>query len=512
MEQSRLQRRPVALRPQAQFTKFGARADQRRLPEPAAILDELVFNVASGYFNVNTEDNTLTVSTSDYSAGTTVSIPTATDANYTDLLWWVCLPAGKDKMVLAFYFVSDGVKVRTETRSQSTEELPFTTQLDSAALIGQADAEWEDFAYEVTRLDTTFERPFGGPTCFIGPDPGYVSLEVTEFIKLVGTFKTYTPQGVFPGIPQVNIGVEVTSTDFVDSLVAFVVSSKSVTQVDPPEELRSALFSKFRTANDVAVTSRPFITTVENRELVRHLRYATLSTREWRFVNSDNCDTEQFGPTFTAPILEAGVDQGLVYFTNEEETSVSASLTFSSGITSLSNLLRSYGYGFLVNRQDAQTPGWGWTPSVYAFLSRFEAPSSQDTNYQSIRDRYLGNAATSIALTLGYQSAGSQANTSSNHYYFTIPAGSSADFENPVDFNSSALSLSRVTSGARIDPIQSSDPEEANGWQYDVDNPVKAWDWGKPNACIGELMALGFTAEQLGYAGQAAPAGFSFDS
>jgi hypothetical protein len=39
MEQSRLQRRPIALRPQAQFAKLGARADQRRLPEPAAILD-----------------------------------------------------------------------------------------------------------------------------------------------------------------------------------------------------------------------------------------------------------------------------------------------------------------------------------------------------------------------------------------------------------------------------------------------------------------------------------------
>jgi len=50
MEQSRLQRRPIALRPQAQFAKLGARTDQRRLPEPAAILE--TFQKFDGIFQL----------------------------------------------------------------------------------------------------------------------------------------------------------------------------------------------------------------------------------------------------------------------------------------------------------------------------------------------------------------------------------------------------------------------------------------------------------------------------
>jgi hypothetical protein len=49
MEQSRLQRRPIALRPQAQFAKLGARTDQRRLPEPAAILEKIPLSLIIYY-------------------------------------------------------------------------------------------------------------------------------------------------------------------------------------------------------------------------------------------------------------------------------------------------------------------------------------------------------------------------------------------------------------------------------------------------------------------------------
>jgi hypothetical protein len=58
MEQSRLQRRPIALRPQAQFAKLGARADQRRLPEPAAMLDDGI-NLPYFYLSVDLPQNSV---------------------------------------------------------------------------------------------------------------------------------------------------------------------------------------------------------------------------------------------------------------------------------------------------------------------------------------------------------------------------------------------------------------------------------------------------------------------
>jgi len=504
MEQSRLQRRPIALRPQAQFAKLGARADQRRLPEPAAVLDDsLAFNVAAGYFNFNTEENTLTVSTSNFSDSATVSVPAVTNANYTDLFWWVCLPAGNDKMVLAFYFVSDGVKVRFEPRSSFTETVPGTTRLNAGEIFADAGAELERIKHEVTRLDRLFER-FLAATCFVGPDPGYVDFEVLSERTDNETGKIYTPERSF-------IGVEVASTAFVDSLLTFVVSKNSVTQVEPPQQLRSLLFEKFSIADKVISGEREFKTTVENREVAQRIFEAKWSFRSWSFLSSEDCSIGNYGPVDFS-FLNPGRIETQLYFTTETETEVFASLNFTEGVEPPTKLLRSYGYGFLVDRQGAQTPGWGWTPSVYAFLRKFEAPADDDTNYQSIRNRYLGNAATSIALTLGHERPNSEASTASNYYYFNIPTESSADFDDPVDFDSSALNLRRVTAGTRANPIQSPDLEETEGWQYDVDNPVKAWDWNRPSACIGELMALGFTAEQLGYTGQTTPARFSFES
>jgi hypothetical protein len=505
-DQQQLQDKP-ALQPKPQVRKQGADSKTWKRPEPAATLvSDQAFNVASCYFNFNTENNTLTVSTSNSSASTTASVPTATNANYTDLFWWVCLPAGNDKMVLAFYFVSDGVKVRFESRTSYSETVPFTTQLDSAAIIADAEAIYEQNQYQATRADLLVTRLFPTTDCFIGPQPFFDRYETLEENNEFGTGKIYTPS-------RNTIPVEITSSEFIDTLLTFVVTKNSVTQVEPPQQLRSVLFDKFITAEGVITNEGVHEITVENREFVNRTFAVQWFWYDWNFSEaSPSCEVApRFDRLQQAGPIEIGRRENITYFTTETEPTISARLAFSDG-NSCDGLLRSYGYGFLVDRQDGQSEGWGWTPAVFAFLRKFDAPSDLDTNYQSVKNRYLGNDATRLALTLGYQQSNSQADTTSNYYYFNIPTESSADFDDPVDFDSSALNLRRVTAGTRVNPIQSPDLEETQGVIYDEDNPVKAWDWGKPNACIGELMALGFTAEQLGYAGQTAPAGFSFDS
>ena len=173
--------------------------------------------------------------------------------------------------------------------------------------------------------------------------------------------------------------------------------------------------------------------------------------------------------------------------------------------------LKNYGGEFHVSSTD---------PSLAKF--REEA-----ANYKIIRDRYFPNDAPPILLTSGYQSEPAAIvgiDTTADYWYFKAPVVETASAVSTADFNASTLATSgsqlRRNGGAtKQEPITSqllSDSITANttlglsrtpqdgalvGWYDGVSTfneiPVIAWDWGRQLACWLELQSLGFTASDL---------------
>jgi hypothetical protein len=486
----------AATQPVQTLQSIDARGNRWGEEEPAGVLyDTKAFNVAAGYFRFDSDQNALTVSTADYSASTTVSVPTVAGSD-AQVEWWLSLPAGGNKMVLAFYCTSVKIDYTYEDRESSDGFVESSPNefFDGASIRAEIDATAQAAVDDyISFWDGKCVEPITDVSeCQIFAEP-------TGSVDGVLVNQDKTSTKISYPYSRVAVGV---TTGFSEGLIVFLVSKNSVSRIDPPNAFRNAVFSRMYSLQGIEVSDFQRSYTVTKRHLVNYFVQIT-RTRTQFFVDSGYVRVPVVSVIGDFPTQE----------TEEQVTDViekSASPSYTNGGSPPTSLLRSYGYGYLVDRGEAQSPGWGWTPAIFAFLRKYDPNLGEDTNYQSIRNQYLGNDAPSVALTLGYEPPGSQPGAGSFYHYFTIPTGSSADFSDPVDFSSSSLNLRRVTRGTRTNPILSDDIEEGQGWDYDVDNPVKAWDWGKPNACIGELLALGFTAEQLGYTGQTPPAGFAF--
>jgi hypothetical protein len=201
----------------------------------------------------------------------------------------------------------------------------------------------------------------------------------------------------------------------------------------------------------------------------------------------------------------------------------------SSGVVGNFRLLRSYGFGRLVNRQ-VQDNAYGYTPVMFSYFKNYDdeflygdlaTNNSKALSYKYIREKYFPADAPQYMLTAGYQQPGVTEDTTENIYYFR-----STPVLNAPAFNMSAfqagteqgLKLKKNLGLTAVLPVQTNNaiynffflgPENNENYFF-YDNaawvlaagindpvPVAAWDWDRPLACLIELQRLGFTASDL---------------
>jgi len=205
-------------------------------------------------------------------------------------------------------------------------------------------------------------------------------------------------------------------------------------------------------------------------------------------------------------------------------------------------LLRSYGYGHLVNRDaNGQTPGWGWTPIVFSFLRNYRGEFHKvngDTamiynafSYAYIRNKYIPDDAPQYFVTTDVQFPGVNEDTTEAYYYFKAPLSQSGGVvsggtvgpggfrrlpKGPAGFRTEGTESNPGVvllpnrgeytrevvafdnsqfSGAALTQREFETSNQPDLAGYEV--PVSAWDWDRPIACWIELTRLGFTPADL---------------
>ena len=185
-------------------------------------------------------------------------------------------------------------------------------------------------------------------------------------------------------------------------------------------------------------------------------------------------------------------------------------------------LMKSYGYGYLVNRDaEGQTPGWGWTPAVFSFLKNYDGEFHKEdgdtsmltkaNSYQHARDNYIPQDAPPYFLTTNVTIPDATVDTTKTYYYFRAPIYDiPLDYSNPLTFRTENNTIAPVTlrpnrGDYTREVLQSSLSEtqksiecSAGKWYASqLEIPVAAWDWDRPLACWLELLRLGFTTADL---------------
>jgi hypothetical protein len=508
--QEQQQQRP-ALQPKPQFRKFGADGRTWKRPEPAAILDNEKYIVGAAYWENDSDNNTLTVYSADKQASSTVTLDFAGQQGSV-IEWDLCLPAGNGNLLLIFHTsafsatdANDGVSPVVEDFQVSLGDLSLASSVVMAQIEARRIALEENAAifqpnitaYRISETPIILNKVV--ETRLIG---GTLRPEFDTFVDIspsslswigYGTPDPTKPLGVRDGWP--NSGVA--SYVFKSNYVGFYVSKNVVRPVDVPATLESILQDKMPLAS-VQTDSIDFpVLTYRYSQAITHLDY--FSTTPGGVADEWITESAAFAFSYS--------DYEIIQESTRQINYAYVVRSDSDDIGDL--LLRSYGYGYLVDNT-VQTQGRGWTPSVYAFLRAPSSNNASSSNYKTLRDTYLGSSAPRRALTLGYQSPSSGADTTNSFFHFQIPATADADAENALPiFSSSNLRLSRVTAGTKDNPLPAELSDESSQ-PPPIPTPVAAWDWNRPSACIGELMALGFTAEQLGYTGSTPPQRFQF--
>jgi len=487
MEQSRLQRRPVALRPQAQFAKLGARADQRRLPEPAAILDSGNEEVAIVVWNTQVTTHsgtgvpasrTLTVSNAKLTASLSIEI------EYPDYAFssqqyanqegfWEenivvnpeCTNAGFFSGVSGFIPEQGPVPPICTRVTRWRRQIKNTTDYgvnDSVSLAFPVDKTTSIFVWaENFRFDgvlITSENTFEQTYEFLGTDPSSGFLYYGE--RNTGVFSSNT---------------ERISTGLVENFYCFLVSANSVKQISAPPQLQNIIKSYMRAPNP------------DTRSITTNIVGSTGVTY-WIYLNPN--DTTQ-GAQFQI----AGGSTELPPITYDQPFQDTTARDTFFDIYDTSGILGSYGLG----NYDSSS----FTPGIFAFLNDFDPPpmgTSQEysevyepdgfwedhTKYQFIRDTYFSDYPSPRKLLMPCVIDGR-----CNLY-------GEDDEARFISFDST--SRLPVSATAQLD--LSSFRKETKTYPLGniltgVDQLFYAWDWGRPNFCRRKLIALGFTPQDL---------------
>lgn len=185
-------------------------------------------------------------------------------------------------------------------------------------------------------------------------------------------------------------------------------------------------------------------------------------------------------------------------------------------------LMRSYGYGYLVNRdKDGQTPGWGNTPAVFSFLKNYKGEFHKENgdrtmlangmSYQYARDNYFPVDAPSYFLTADVVMPKVEQDTTHNYYYFLAPPIDGSVYANdPLAFRNDGATTTNLVLHLNRQPYekevvrqtftttqQELDKSRIGYFLFNFEIPVAAWDWDRPLACWIELSRLGFTPDDL---------------
>lgn len=187
------------------------------------------------------------------------------------------------------------------------------------------------------------------------------------------------------------------------------------------------------------------------------------------------------------------------------------------------------------------------TPATFAFLSRYSGEFNGTNeepalalNYQYISDNYFPDDAVEYMLTVGYQPQGANVDETTEIFYFRPLADYSSFEAPPIPPRRNQGSADARTMAAV--PLVGAERQAFNPlWDWKVVREMKiagyrddlilsaaasgptavnTWDWGRPLACILELLNLGFspaalmlTEEELEAVANATPADrFSFSS
>jgi hypothetical protein len=185
-------------------------------------------------------------------------------------------------------------------------------------------------------------------------------------------------------------------------------------------------------------------------------------------------------------------------------------------------LMRSYGYGHLVNRgEDGQTPGWGNTPAVFSFIKNYQGEFHKENgdrtmldngmSYQYARDNYFPIDAPTYFLTADVAMPQAEQDTTHNYYYFPVPPIDGSVYANdPMAFRNDGATTASLVLRLNRQPYrnevvrqtfattqQELDKTRVSYFLSNLEIPVAAWDWDRPLACWIELINLGFTPDDL---------------
>jgi hypothetical protein len=394
--------------------------------------------------------------------------------------WYEALPAGGDRVVLLFYGYSASAEYGDENNGSYSK----------VAGAPNAIAQFQE------------QPPLPGP-----PPVYPTKYELRPFPD------TYTETTISEGRQTV------TSTSFSDFRYAVVVSSQSI-RVAPswPGALDSIIKQKYTIATGITVVNtNPVIRTTQIVELAN-----------WDVYYNDYIVPYGEVYTSTTAVPTGAYNQDYRVDLTPNAYQVPTLLQFSTpggpdiiGIYVWHPLMRSYGYGYLVNRDAAgQTPGWGRTPAVFSFLKNYTGEFHKEdgdtsmltkaNSYQHARDNYIPQDAPPYFLTTNVAIPEAIVDTTKTYYYFRAPAYDiPLDYSNPLTFRTEdntivPIALRPNRGEYTREVFQSSLPEtqkhiESGGlWfvsEYEI--PVAAWDWNRPLACWLELLRLGFTAADL---------------
>jgi hypothetical protein len=406
--------------------------------------------------------------------------------------WYEALPAGGDRVVLLFYGYSATAEYDTDAHStyEKVPGAPHAAADSDFTYLGYRDVPVSDGSGQVTIVHTLFTgadlRPY--------PD-------------------TYTETTTTGGRRFVK------NTSFSDYKYSVVVSKQSIkVMASWPAGLEAILRQKYEIAEGIRIyTTSEAILTANILELAAwDVHWLTLTEihgktyQESKVVGSLGFN-EDWEVTFTPNAYQVPT---LLQFSTPGGPDI-------AGIYVWHPLMRSYGYGYLVNRDAAgQTPGWGRTPAVFSFLKNYTGEFHKEdgdtsmltkaSSYQHARDNYIPQDAPPYFLTTNVAIPEATVDTTKTYYYFRAPAYDiPLDYSNPLTFrteNSTIVPIAlRPNRGEYTREVfQSSVPEtqkhiETGGLWFVSEHeiPVAAWDWNRPLACWLELTRLGFTTDDL---------------
>jgi len=409
----------------------------------------------------------ITVSNGDRSQTVQIDLPPL-DASLTDahgqsvgLIWWHCLPAGKDKAMIVFY---------------------------------------------IQTIDAT-ATPVGSVT----PDPTEESFPPNP---APGDFFTY--------IIEDTSSTEYSNPQVQAIMKAAIVSPTGINVVDCPEPMATATARIYTYITDASI-SNSYVdlgfrkTTVYIAQALgddpTDVRWYELgftyeaipqleSVINVTYANENKWDRDRFVWLYLLRAYGYGrlVDRNLRAVGYEQDPGWGWTPAFFS-------YLKNYEGEFHVQDDD---------PS----LDDFRADAA---NYKRIRERYFPADAPPFLLTSGFQSEEATAagiDTTADYWYFRAPGADTASSVTTADFNLSALlelgiQLQRNGGAIKREPVSSnlattgfsglndldlSQSVQDGGilnWIDGREVPVIAWDWGRPLACWLQLTQLGFTASDL---------------